>query len=250
MRVLKVTLEGITASFRYPHFMFDVQPTFPMPPPATIYGHICSALGDWVDPKGISFAYHFTAQSAFVDLEHVHLLSGAGGKLPETQHPQSLKGGILPFHRHILFQPRMVLYLNHPEWEDAFRSPTYPVVLGRSQDLCTYTAIETVELVEREAVYLEHTLLPFDMATQTQVGVVTLMPRYLDYEHNRRPTFARYLVLQRSISTEHDFVRFGDVVPRFWSDPTAPEKHGLPLGLVFHTFTGAEHEALTVAGLS
>ncbi len=64
MRVLKVVLEGITTSFRYPHFMMGVQPSFPMPPPATIYGHICSALGEWIDPKGLAFAYHFTAQEA------------------------------------------------------------------------------------------------------------------------------------------------------------------------------------------
>ena len=50
MRVLKVTLEGITTSFRYPHFMVNVQPSYRMPPPATIYGHICSALGEWVSP--------------------------------------------------------------------------------------------------------------------------------------------------------------------------------------------------------
>lgn len=58
MQVLKVVVEGLTTSFRYPHFVQGVQPTFEMPPPATIYGHICSALGEWVDPKGVTFAYH------------------------------------------------------------------------------------------------------------------------------------------------------------------------------------------------
>lgn len=32
MRVLKVVLEGTTTSFRYPHFMLSIQPSFPLPP--------------------------------------------------------------------------------------------------------------------------------------------------------------------------------------------------------------------------
>lgn len=52
MQVLKIVLEGVTTSFRYPHFMLGVQPSFPPPPPATIYGHVCSALGEWVAPEG------------------------------------------------------------------------------------------------------------------------------------------------------------------------------------------------------
>jgi CRISPR-associated protein Cas5t len=248
MRVLKVTLEGITTSFRYPHFMIGVQPTFPMPPPATIYGHICSALGDWIDPAGVAFAYHFTSQAAFEDLEHVHILSAVGGKLPDTQLPKVLDGSIQPFRRQMLFQPRMVLYLNHPEWIDAFRSPAYPVVLGRSQDLCSYTSVEIVELEERSDVYLEHTLLPFEMATRTKVGIVTLMPRYVDYDQHRQPAFARYVVLQRRIATtDPDFMRFGGESLRFWSDPLAPLANGLPLGLVFHTFTGDVYEAFSLA---
>src|SRR5260221_7605158 len=92
MRVLKVTLEGITTSFRYPHFMTGVQPSFPVPPPSTIYGHICSALGEWVDPEGLAFAYHFTAQESVVDLEHIHVLSASTGKLPGSQYPKVLEG--------------------------------------------------------------------------------------------------------------------------------------------------------------
>lgn len=75
MRVLKVVAEGVTTSFRYPHFIQQVQPTFPMPPPATIYGHIASALGEWFDPTGVQFAYHFTYAAKIRELEHTILLS-------------------------------------------------------------------------------------------------------------------------------------------------------------------------------
>lgn len=246
MRVLKVVLEGITTSFRYPHFMIGVQPSFPMPPPATIYGHICSTLGDWVDPTELAFAYHFTAQEGVEDLEHIHLLSASSGKLPGLQHSKVLEGNVNPFRRALLFQPRLVLYLNRPEWEDAFRQPRYALVLGRSQDLATYTSISVIDLVPSEQVYFEHTILPYGMATRTSVGIVTLMPRWIDYERNRQPQFARYLILQRRIKSS-ELMQFDAEQNSYLADPTAPEVKGVPLGLIFHTFRGEDHETLTLA---
>lgn len=254
MRVLRVELEGTATSFRYPHLMMGVHPSYPMPPPATIYGHICSAFGDWVSPDGLQFAYHFTSEGEVEDLEHIYILSPEGGKLPGTTYPKVLGGNMNPFRRQLLFRPRMVLYLNRPEWEDAFRSPRYPVVLGRSQDLCTYTRVGVIDLTLADHVYLEHTLLPYHMAARTGVGIVALLPRWLDYEHNRRPSFARYLVLQRRVMSE-ELLRFGGLhgqtenVQRFWVDPLAPQVQGVPLGLVFHTFTGDDHETLSLAQL-
>lgn len=248
MHVLKITLEGVTTSFRYPQFMIGVQPSFPMPPPATIYGHICSAVGEWVDPDGLAFAYQFTAQGSVEDLEHIHVLSAASGKLPGTRLPKVLEGNVNPFNRMLLFQPRMVLYINRPEWIDAFRSPRYPVVLGRSQDLCCYTSVELIDLERSDEVYFEHTLLPYHMATQLATGVVTLMPRWLDYAHNRQPTFARYLVIQRRVRVPGDqALSFDTNATSYWSDPAAPQVNGRPLGLIFHTFTGSDHEALALA---
>lgn len=237
MRVLKITLEGITTSFRYPNFMLGVQPSYDMPPPATIYGHICSALGEWVDPHGIQFAYHFTYARKLRDLEHVHVLAPSGGKLPGTKIPKVLEGNINPFWREVLFQPRLTLYLNRPEWEHAFRSPQYPVVLGRSQDLCGYTDVRVIELIERPAAYFEHTLIPFDHPWKTARGVVVTMPRLLDYAGNRRPVFARYIVLRQRIASDDDSaLYFGQPPDSYWTDPESPEIHGRQLGLIFHTF--------------
>lgn len=237
MRVLKVTLEGITTSFRYPHFMVNMQPTYHMPPPATIYGHICSALGEWVGPDGLAFAYHFTYDAIFKDLEHVHVLSASSGKVPGTNLPKALEGNVNPFSRELLFHPKLTLYLNRPEWAGAFRSPRYAVTLGRSQDLCSYTSVEEVELVEADDVYLENTLLPYEMATQTVAGIVTLMPRWLDYENQRAPTFRRYLLLERRVLSEK-LLEYGQEQRRFFADPSAPRFANAPLGLVFHTFIG------------
>lgn len=239
MRVLKVVAEGLTTSFRYPHFMQGVHPTFEMPPPATIYGHICSALGEWVPPEGVEFAYHFTCQGSFEDVEHIHVLVAASGKLPGMALPKVLEGAVNPFKRTLLFKPRLVLYLNRPEWEAAFRSPRYAVVLGRSQDLFTYTSVSVVELVRAKHAYFEHTLAPYQMALQTARGYMVLMPRFLDYANGRAPTFARYVVLKQRAHSSN-FLHFAGLPTEaeFWVDPSSPEDNGAHLGLAFHTFVG------------
>lgn len=238
MHVLKIVAEGLTTSFRYPHFMQQIHPSFPMPPPATIYGHICSALGEWVDPQGIQFAYHFTHQGKVTDLEHIIVLSNAGGKLPDKS-PKVLEGNVNPFERELFFRPRLVLYINRPEWEAAFRSPRYAVALGRSQDLFTYTQISLVDLVQAEHAYFEHTLAPHDMALQFGRGISFTMPRYLDYERNRTPTFGQYVVLQNRVKLppSESELRFSALsYGPYWTDPTSLIVDDLQLGLQFLTF--------------
>lgn len=233
MRVLKITAEGLTTSFRYPHFMQQIHPSFQMPPPTTIYGHICSAVGQWVDPEGLKFAYHFTHQGLATDIEHIIVLSRGKGKLPGTKYPKVLEGKVNPFDREIFFNPRLTLYLNRPEWEPFFRSPHYAVVLGRSQDLFTYTEVSVIELRQAAEAYFEHTLLPYHMALQVMQGIAVTMPRYLDYENNRSPVFDRYLVVKDRIYSK---TFYNDVAP-YWTDPTSPAPKGINLGLTFHTFT-------------
>lgn len=239
MRVLKVVGKGVTTSFRHPHFMHGVHPTFEMPPPATIYGHICSALGEWVSPDCLCFAYHFTYKARFDDVEHIHLVRAKGGRLRGMTFPKVLEGTITPFKRALLFEPRLVLYINRPEWEAAFAHPRYAVVLGRSQDLFTYTSISVMDLEQAERAYFEHTLAPYQMALQAARGYVVLMPRFLDYTHGRAPSFARYVVLRRRVQSD-ELLRF-ETVPcetTYWVDPTSPHENGAHLGLLFHSFTG------------
>lgn len=247
MRVLKIVAEGPITSFRYPHFMQGMHPTFEMPPPATIYGHICSALGEWVLPEAVQFAYHFTYRAKVDDMEHIHMLTGSTGKLPGTRLPKVLEGAVNPFKRTLLFGPRLVLYLNKPEWGPAFRSPCYAVVLGRSQDLFTYTSVGVVDLVKSERAYFEHTLAPYRMTIQTGHGYAVLMPRFLDYHNRRAPVFARYIVLHKRVHSD-EFLRFNNVpAEMYWVDPTTPVVRDAHLGLSFHTFVGDDEETIHMA---
>lgn len=237
MIVLKVVAEGYVTSFRYHEFMWQKQPTYEMPPPTTIYGHICSAVGGWIDPNGLKFAYHFTYVSKFEDLEHIW-----------TWDDKLKRETIKPFRRELLFQPRLVLYLNQPDLEQAFRSPRYPVVLGRSQDLFSYTTIEKVELEQVESAYFEHTLLPYNANRRTSHGYAITLPRYLDYERSRFPNFGHYFVIKDRIDTRVDFLWFGEKrQERYWIDPTSPEIKSVRMGLHFLSFMGDEDEFATVA---
>jgi len=250
MQVLKIVAEGLTTSFRYPHFMHGIHPSFEMPPPATIYGHICSALGYWVEPEGIEFAYHFTFQRAFDDLEHIHLVEAKTGKIPGTSHKKVLEGIINPFKRTQLFRPKLILYLNRPDWEEAFVSPKYTVVLGRSQDLFTYTTVKVLTLFKADRAYFEHTLVPYKMVLQIAQGYAVLMPRYLDYKKGRSPTFNRYLILKRRVHSE-EFLRFdksdAGSETQYWIDKETPEINGAYLGLFFHRFVGEDGDGSKMA---
>lgn len=235
MRALKIVAEGLTVSFRYPHFMMGVQPTFEMPPPATLYGHVASALGEWFDPQGVRFAVRFEFRRRQADIETTYLLTPATGKLPgEKTVPKVLEGNPNPFHREILFFPRLTLYLNRPEWAEAFLHPRYAVCLGRSQDLFNYRRVEVIELQPAEHVVLEHTLLPYAYAAYTAAGQAVLMPRFLDYQNKRYPIFERYVVLHRCLHTRN-LIRYEGqpMLDPWWADPTEPVGEGDYLGVVW-----------------
>lgn len=237
MKVLRVEGEGLVTSFRYPHFMQGVQPTFEMPPPATIYGHVCSALGDWFDPAGVLFALRFTFDARFDDIEHTHVLGASTGKLKGTSIPKVLEGAVNPFRRGLLFRPRLTLYLNKPDWEGRFRNPHYPVVLGRSQDLFTYTGVSVVDLEPADHGYFSHTLLPYDFLSRTASGTAVLMPRFVDYSDRRRPAFQRYLVLNRRLHSR-DLLQLTEERHSYLIDPGSEEITGDHLALVFHSWVG------------
>lgn len=180
MRAIRIKAEGLTASFRYPYLVQGVQPTYEMPPPATIYGHVCSAIGELIDPRLTRFAYHFSFEARFFDYEHLHFF----GKQPKMN----------PFNREMLFRPRLTLYLDNLELLPYFRSPRYAVVLGRAQDLMTYTEVKEVEIKPAERAFYGGTLLP--LSASARIGgrfVAATMPRFID--EARQPEWGQYALL-------------------------------------------------------
>jgi CRISPR-associated protein Cas5t len=251
LKVLKVELEGITTSFRYPHFLVGRQPSLPLPPPSTIFGQIASALGEYPDPADLQFAYNFTCKARVDDLETQQILGVSTRKWDAKFGAiKNLEGGSGPGLRQLLLWPKLTLYLssaNLLRYYQAFREPRYAVVLGRSQDLATYTSVELVELEQNEAGYFENTILPHSYRNLTNAGVLTQMARYIDPDDRRMVDWDIYVTLETSkkpVFTSSDlkarnrtdsvFVEPGQVP--FWVDPHTEVKNGRQRIVLFQTF--------------
>ena len=185
MRVLKIELEGVTTSFRYPHFLVGRQPSFPMPPPATIYGHIASALGAYPDPDSFRFAYSFTHGGSVDDYEHTWLIEADKRKKVSKDYPHApnILANMNPTLRQMFYAPRLTLYLETTDlehWHEAFLEPHYPVALGRSQDLAGYKSVQIIKLETSDTGYYDHTLLPWSYRPRVRVGQGILMPRIIN----------------------------------------------------------------------
>ncbi len=228
--VVKVVMRGAVTSFRYPHFIQGVQPTYEMPPPSTLYGHLCSATGRLEPLDDIEFAIHFTYVAKQRDVEHTHL------SVPYIQAN--------PFQRELLFFPRLTLYIAPVHYLEAFLAPYYPVVLGRSQDLMTYESVEVVALRLARRAYFEHTLIPQSGAIYFRRSVAVTMARYID-PVSRQPEWDHYAILKdRSLYPSED-IPVDSSYPTVWvdsdsADPTTREAYqGCYRGLIFQRFTAS-----------
>jgi CRISPR-associated protein Cas5t len=246
MQVLRVQLEAPICSFRYPHFLVGRQLSFDMPPPATIYGHVASVLGEFPDPRSFRFAYWFSTTGKGEDLENQHIIVPGGSRpfsVDGAAFPSSTSATIQPTRRQFLFGCRMTLYIDGIDFADAFRSPRFAVVLGRSQDLAAYSKVEVVDLVSADSGYYEETILPAEFRRRTARGVTVLMPRYVAPPPFRQAFFERYIMLRERIYDGQDadlgsrrMLRIAGEANETIVDLDSPEWRGAHRALVFHSF--------------
>lgn len=164
MKVLRLKLEGWTASFRYPGFISGFQPTLPVPPLSTVYGLISAARGKIIGPDDVKIGYIFESEAKSVDLETVYELSPG----------LSFKSNVVK--REFLYNPKLYLYLNDLEFQKDFRKPVYPLLLGRSNDLLMVSESKVLELDEKSGERLGKTILPFEASGAH--GVVQALPTH------------------------------------------------------------------------
>lgn len=202
VKALKITSEAITASFRYPHVQIGRLPTYEVPPPSTIYGHLAGVLGDWFDPKGLEFAYVFEHRGKAMDVETSHPIERGSGKYTlknrNWNFPVNVECQTNPQRREFLFRPRLTLFLKGPDellnrLNIAFLNPEFSYVLGRSQDLATCLGTSWVELGESDEAFFSHTILPYEWRPWVLPGSTVQLPRSLNYHRQREPEFAVYL---------------------------------------------------------
>lgn len=259
MRVAKVRVVAPIASFRYPHFLVGRQASYEVPPPSTIYGHVASAAGDWIDPRPIRFAYTVSHVARGRDLEHQHIISryppeklsrSEAARLRRWREENELVvgGSVQPTLRDFLFGLDLMLYLVPSELAAVFRRPVFPVALGRSQDLACVVSVEEIELERAGGAYFDSTLLPFAWRARTPLGTTVLMPRFITPPPAREPSFEQYIVLSadRTLFAGAAGLDAGrqrlldDGGAEEWVvDPTSPEKQGGKRGIVWHSFVDA-----------
>jgi CRISPR-associated protein Cas5t len=244
---LRIVGDGLATSFRYPHFLVGRQPTFRMPPPATIYGHVCSAVGEFVDPADLRFGYMFRYGSIGDDLELLHMAEAGTGRLPGTTLPKNLDVTTAPLPREVLLHPHLTLYLlaSDPLLErlqDAFREPHYAAVLGRSQDLMAYRSVDLVDLQEAAKAYLEATLLPWQFRLRTRDGIGTTMARFISTDGRRRVSWSPFVVLEDRIfvsdapAARRGLLLSDSPAERWWVDPDSPVLHDAHRAVIWHSF--------------
>lgn len=249
MPAVRVELSAPTTSFRYPHFLVGRHPTFEMPPPATIYGHVCSACGRLLPRDAFRFAYRFTYQAKASDLEHLHMAEQKSGKyaVRGRSYPKNLEATVTPLERDFLFGVHMTLYVDNPSLADAFRQPCYAVGIGRSQDLATYTNVAAVELQPASAGYLDNTLLPYEFRLCAGRGIVVTMPRFANRGAGVPPEFDHYVLLTERVYIHHgetpeslasvsDYAvaQLPDETP-IWVDPQSEQREGVYRAVWFHS---------------
>jgi CRISPR-associated protein Cas5t len=220
LRVVKVVIAGSVTSFRYPHFVQGVHPSYEMPPPSTIYGLLCAVTGTFPEHQAVQFGVHFTYEGKFRDLEHIHL------SVPYQQAN--------PFQRELLFNPCLTLYLTPESYIEAFQKPHYPLALGRSQDLMTCRSTEVILLERASKAYFEHTLLPAELAPRFQRTIAVTMSKFIN--QSRQPLWGQYAILKDRVAYPDPEDHYRNQYEPVWVDPTAPQYNGLMRGVILHKF--------------
>lgn len=246
MDVSKVVIRAPVASFRHPFFVTGRQPTYDIPPPSTIFGHCASAVGSWPDPRDFFFGLHFRYRSKGVDLEHQHIAQSLGPRAktrvptPEGEARATHEITVQPVAREFLFGCEMTLYLP-PLVGEGFRSPCFPVVLGRSQDLAEVVSIEAVALRRPSRLRLEHTLLPRSLRPCVRFGTTVLLSSYISEPPERRATFEQYISLHEPVFFGPDvdearaFLRVEGVdLDGLWMDPSEADEDDFARGIWLH----------------
>jgi CRISPR-associated protein Cas5t len=187
MKVLRVYIKGWTASYRFPPFITEVQPTLPVPPLSTIYGIISAAAGRLIGPKETSVGFVAPYKAKAKDLERIYEI-GEGGKVQQTN----------VVNREFIHEPELYLYLTNLNLELDFLNPRYPLLLGRSYDLAFVKEVKTIELQSTKEAAFQYTLLPFPFEGVAEP--IFALPVAFDDAIPRRPIAVKgFYIIQKPV---------------------------------------------------
>ena len=172
MKLYRVLITAQTASFRYPNFISSNQLSIKAVPYSTIAGLVASATGNdkLIDFK---FSYIFRYQSSYVDMETTYRFKQEGNSVSNINEKQPAQ-----YRREILFDCYLTLYFEDENIANAFKSPIFQLLLGRSGDLARVVEVKEVEVVQSNKAGLNGMIVPFNEYKNS--GEIYAMPKYFD----------------------------------------------------------------------
>jgi len=180
MKVLHITFEAFTATFKVPFINTGTAVSAPVPSYSNIVGLISCCVGRYIDKDETLIGFKYSCSGKGRDLETTRRLEfDQKGRL--KRNPEL---GIVTREFHV--NPKLDLYLSNTRFERYFKSPVGVPTLGRSQDVAWITNIECVEIKKVPDGKIKPTLIPFPCA---QIGGRLL--RYCDYYINDTTGYLR-----------------------------------------------------------
>jgi len=83
------------------------------------------------------------------------------------------------YKREILYDCYLTLYFDNQDIADAFKSPVFQLLLGRSGDLAKIVEVQEIEASQSSKAMLNGTIVPFNIYKSS--GEIYAMPKYFDY---------------------------------------------------------------------
>lgn len=180
MKVLHVTFEAFTSTFKVPFINSGVMVSLPVPSYSNIVGLISCCMGRWIDKDETLIGFKYEYQGIGRDLETTRRL--------ELDKKGILKRkfdtGIVTREFHV--NPKLDIYLSNIDLKKYFYKPVGVPTLGRSQDIAWIRTVEEIELEKREEGMIKPTLIPFPCE---YIGGRII--RLCDYFDNRKLGYVR-----------------------------------------------------------
>ncbi|GAB1403761.1 type I-B CRISPR-associated protein Cas5b [Lentimicrobium sp.] len=187
MKVYRIKLSSWTASFRYPNLISGFQPTLEVPPVSTVLGLVNAAAGHYIEFSKLIIGYYFEYGAKATDLETIYQIELKTTK--QGAYPSNLtKSNII--NREFHYDCRLFIYIEDEQIKEYFLKPYYSLVLGRSGDLVTVDAIDTINLIENTS--------PGNIKGQ----VIPFTGNYLPGEIQALPKYFTNTIPRKNLGTE------------------------------------------------
>lgn len=180
MELYTIDIRSWTASFRYPNLISGIQPTLEVPPISSVLGLINAAAGRYLEHKELSIGYYFEFQGKAMDLETIYMIDTNKGRPNNSAKSNVIK-------REFLFDNLLRIYTSDENIANYLKSPFYPLVLRRMNDLASVNVseIRKTELKEVEnADKIKGQIIPFK--NNYLPGVIQALPKYFSNTIPRR----------------------------------------------------------------